>query len=122
MCNGTPTTIGVPLTSAKASAPVSNEGHRNKNMTPNLPSKTLLTDEEVADDFTHPLTGQYRSVADGVPDHINPVSGHYKYGVRKCSKCKEFKHKDNFTSEEANKTADKRVCQCCMEMLKAYLT
>ena len=35
------------------------------------------------------------------------------YGTRKCSKCKEFKMKEDFTKYEAKQTASKRVCNAC---------
>lgn len=50
-------------------------------------------------------------------EHINPENGHYKYGAKKCSKCKEIKGKGDFTEEEGSKKADKRVCYCCMDRL-----
>ena len=78
-------------------------------------TKQILTEEDVADDFIHQSTGQYRSIADGVPDHINPETGHYKYGYRKCSKCNEYKFRNYFTEEEAEKKADKRQCVLCMD-------
>ena len=79
--------------------------------------KQSLSEEDVASDFINQRTGQYRSVTDGVPEYLNHENGHYKFGWRKCSHCNEFKYKNNFTEEEANKKADKRVCYCCMEIM-----
>ena len=95
LCIGVPAITAVPLPSAKASVAKINAGECATNMAAMIPTKQSLTEEEVAGDFVHPLTGKYRSATDGVPDRINPKSGHYKYGVRKCSKCNEFKHKNN---------------------------
>ena len=79
--------------------------------TPTMQSAAAIND----DDFhvVNPVTGQYRTIEDGVPAHVNPKTGHYKYGVRKCSKCKQFKEKSHFTEEEANKAAARRVCNVC---------
>ena len=78
-------------------------------------TKQTSTEEDATGDFVHPLTGEYRTAADGVPDHINPETGYYKYGVRKCSKCKEFKDKQYFTEEEADKKPSERVCNLCID-------
>ena len=47
-------------------------------------------------------------------------TGWYKYETRKCSKCKEFKRLNDFTTKEADKPAKKRVCEYCWE--KAQIT
>ena len=82
-------------------------------------TKQKMTEEDVAGDFIHAATGQYKSLADYVPDHINSKTGYYKYGTRKCSKCKEFKQTYDFSAEELDKNASRRVCDCCLE--KAHL-
>ena len=76
-----------------------------------------LTEEDVADNFIHQSTGQYRSIADGVPHYLNPETGYYKYGIRKCSMCNQMKDKCHFTKEEEGKRANKRACYSCMSFI-----
>ena len=49
-----------------------------------------------------------------LPDHIDPLTGQYKTGVRKCSHCKAFKTKGDYTKEEAQKPAARRLCHGCL--------
>ena len=105
-----------PTTSAELDIafPVPEIKERESTIVPNAAPKKRLTEEDVASDFIHPATGQYRSLADNIPDHINPETGYYKYGVRKCSACNEFKRTEDFSPDEAAKRADIRVCNHCM--------
>ena len=48
-----------------------------------------------------------------VPDHIDPFTGKYLPGTRKCSKCKSFKTKKDFHKEQEKKPASKRICNEC---------
>ena len=79
------------------------------------PKTYLLSEEEVANDFVHPVTGHYRYITDDVPDYIDPKTGHYKFGIRKCSKCGKLKDtENNYTKEQAKKSARKRICNKCI--------
>lgn len=53
-------------------------------------------------------------IHDNCPEHIDPFTGNYKPGVRKCSHCKEFKFKKDYTKEEAARPAARRVCNVCL--------
>jgi len=48
-----------------------------------------------------------------VPDHIDPSTGKYLPGTRKCSKCESFKTKKDFNKEQEKKPATKRICNEC---------
>jgi len=108
---GTPS---APLTAADNPAKLLTSEADDKRMEATK-KQSLVSEEDAADGFVHASTGRYKSLADDVPDHINPKMGWYKYGSRKCSKCKAFKQAEEFSTEEANKTADKRVSECCWE-------
>jgi len=60
--------------------------------------------------FIDASTGPYKSLSDDIPDHVNPETGCYKYGVLNCSTCNVFKQKHDFSSNEVDKRADRRVC------------
>ena len=49
-----------------------------------------------------------------VPDFVNRKTGYYRYGTRKCSKCKAVKDKSAFSQNEADKPSKKRKCNECM--------
>ena len=51
-----------------------------------------------------------------IPDYVNLQTGHYKYGIRKCSHCKEFKDKSAFSKEEEKKSAARRICIACISL------
>ena len=47
------------------------------------------------------------------PEHIDPFTGHIKFGYRKCSSCKQYGKKAKFSAAEYAKTAATRVCKSC---------
>lgn len=48
-----------------------------------------------------------------VPDHIDPFTGNFKTGTRKCSKCKAYKTKSDYNAEQEKKPASRRICNDC---------
>ena len=48
-----------------------------------------------------------------VPDHIDPFTGNFKLGTRKCSKCKAYKTKSDYNAEQEKKPASRRICNDC---------
>lgn len=52
-----------------------------------------------------------------VPDFVNRKTGYYRYGTRKCSKCKAVKDKSAFSQNEADKPSKKRKCNDQQQIL-----
>lgn len=80
----------------------------------NVSDRKLTTEEDANNDFFDPLTGRERRPDDGIPHYINPKTGYYKYGTRKCSMCGQFKERGDFTEEEEKKAAAIRICKICL--------
>ena len=56
-----------------------------------------------------------------VPDHIDPFTGNFKLGTRKCSKCKAYKTRQDFNGEQEKKPASRRICNACGPPMPADL-
>ena len=96
-----------PAVKGKSSSQTLEENHIAATATTKRP-----TVDSEDNEFFHP-NGRCRSIADDVPDYINPRTGYYYYGTRKCSKCQNFLTIGDFTWEESDKPAKTRVCIYC---------
>jgi len=79
VCNGAPTTTTSTATAVDNPAKLPRSEIGDGKCDPKTTKKqSLITEEDVAGDFIHATTGQYKSLTDDVPDHINPNTGWFK--------------------------------------------
>ena len=76
------------------------------------PISPNLTEDDVVGKFSDIATGKYRVLYDGVQPHINPKTGHYKYGIKKCLVCVKYKDNRGFIDENKESCSREKYIVC----------